>query len=102
MERRPKLQGLLERDILGSRNVYFQPPDNLQMTYPAIKYELDDIKHLHANNKPYSQHPGYIITLIDENPDSEYVEKLASLPMCSFDRFYKADNLNHWVFILYQ
>lgn len=101
MERRLKLQGLLENDILGSRNVYFQPPENLQMHYPAIRYNIADIRHLNANNKPYTRKPAYELTLIDENPDSEFVEKLDSLPMCSFDRHYKADNLNHWVYLLY-
>lgn len=100
MERRPKLQELLE-SILGVRNVYFQPPDNLQMAYPAIRYELDNINRLHANNKPYTKDPAYLVTLIDENPDSEFVDKLSSLPKCSFERFYKADNLNHWVYKIY-
>lgn len=100
MERRLKLQGLLEKN-LGSRHVYFQPPDNVQMIYPAIVYELDDINCLHADNNPYTQDPAYSVTLIDENPDSEYVEKLSSLPKCSFERFYKADNLNHWVYKIY-
>lgn len=100
MERRLKLQGLLEK-ILGSRNVYFQPPDNVQMIYPAIVYELDDISHLHANNKPYTKDPAYLATLIDENPDSKFVEELDSLPKCSFERFYKVNNLNHWVYRIY-
>lgn len=101
MERRLELQRLFE-NILGSRNVYFQPPANVKMKYPAIKFELDNIEHKHANNKPYIRNPAYMVTLIDKNPDSEFVEKLDSLPMCGFDRSYKADNLNHWVFIIYQ
>lgn len=101
MERRLELQRLFE-NILGSRNVYFQPPANVKMKYPAIKFELDNIEHKHANNKPYIRNPAYMATLIDKNPDSEFVEKLDSLPMCGFDRSYKADNLNHWVFIIYQ
>ena len=26
-------------EILGSRNVYFQPPESVKMKYPAIVYE---------------------------------------------------------------
>lgn len=100
MERRLKLQRLFET-IMGSRNVYFDPPENVKMQYPAIRYELDDINHQHANNKPYTRHPNYMVTLIDPNPDSEFVEKLDSLPMSSFDRHYVKDNLHHWVFNIF-
>lgn len=36
------LQYLLE-NILGSRHVYFQPPETVKMNYPAIVYSLDGI-----------------------------------------------------------
>lgn len=100
MGRQLKLQRLFET-ILGSRNVYFDPPENVKMKYPAIRYELDDINHQHANNKPYKRNPEYIVALIDPNPDSEFVEKLDSLPMCGFDRHYVKDNLHHWVFNIF-
>ena len=29
-------------EILGSRNVYFQPPESVKMKYPAIVYERTD------------------------------------------------------------
>ena len=29
------------KEILGSNNVYFQPPDNLKMVYPCIRYRLE-------------------------------------------------------------
>lgn len=72
MDKRLELQGLLER-VLGSQNVYFQPPENVKMKYPAIVYELDDISHLHADNVPYTRNPGFMITLIDPDPTSKYV-----------------------------
>ena len=31
-------------EILGSRNVYFQPPESVKMKYPAIVYERTEIK----------------------------------------------------------
>lgn len=43
----------------------------------------------------------YKITLIDDDPDSELPDKLETFPLCQFDRFYPADNLNHWVYNLY-
>lgn len=88
-------------DILGTRNAYFQPPESVQMSYPAIVYSRDDVENFHANNKVYSQYTMYQVIVIDKNPDSEIVKKVSRLPLCSFDRHYKADNLNHDAFILY-
>lgn len=88
-------------EILGSRNVYFQPPEDIKMVYPAIRYSRKNFENLHANNSVYKQFRCYEVIVIDPNPDSEFVQQLALLPLCSFDRHYKADNLNHDVFTLY-
>lgn len=100
MPRRLKLQTLLE-NLLGSRNVYFQPPESVKMKYPAIVYGLDDIKSSYANGRVYSFQKKYSLTVIDEDPDSPIVDKVASLPTCRFSRHFKSDNLNHDVFTLY-
>jgi hypothetical protein len=100
MARRLDLQTLLET-LLGSENVYFQPPANLQMSYPAIVYNRDDIQSAFADNSPYRLTTRYMVTVIDRNPDSDIPTKVASLPLTNFNRFYAADNLNHDVFVLY-
>lgn len=100
MASRLDLQTLLE-ELLGSRNVYFQPPASVSMKYPAIVYSRYDIQNTHADNRVYAQKTAYQVTVIDEDPDSEIVKKVSMLPMCSFDRHYIADNLNHDVFTLY-
>lgn len=100
MSRRRELQTLLE-EILGSRNVYYQPPPSIMMRYPAIVYSRYDIENFHANNHVYAQKVAYSVTVIDKNPDSEYVKKISMLPLCSYDRHYVSDNLNHDVFTLY-
>lgn len=87
--------------ILGSSNVYFQPPSNLRMEYPCIVYRRDSATTEHADNKPYSYKKRYIVTHIARNPDSDIPEKIAELPTCVFDRFYTADNLNHDVYKLF-
>lgn len=87
--------------ILASRNAYFQPPASVQMNYPAIVYSLSSIDKLHANDDMYKSLTAYTVTLIDKNPDTQYLMKIMKLPYCRFDRFYTADNLNHWVFTLY-
>ena len=97
---REDLQLLLE-DILGSENVYFQPPANVRMRYPAIVYSLYKIMDWDANDSPYVHHKSYTITLIDQDPDSEIVDKLTDLQYCEFDRAYASDHLNHFVFKLF-
>lgn len=87
--------------ILGSRNVYFQPPVSVSMKYPAIVYERDNIRNSHADDGVYKQSPVYSVTVIDFDPDSEIVEKISKLPKCSFSRHFTSDNLNHDVFTLY-
>jgi hypothetical protein len=99
MSSRLELQTLLE-EILGSRNVYFQPPESVKMKYPAIVYGLEDIENTFANDGVYLSKRKYLITVIDEDPDSEIVEKISQLPTCRFNRHFESDNLNHDVFIL--
>ena len=100
MASRLELQTLLE-NTLGSENVYYQPPDSIEMKYPAIVYVRGDIKNLPANNGVYIQYFGYDVTVIDEDPDSEIVMKVSKLPMCNWNRRFVSDNLNHDVFKLY-
>lgn len=100
MATRVDLQNALE-ELLGSRNVYYQPPESLKMNYPAIVYARKTIDNSYANNSVYKQNYAYEITVIDENPDSEIVNKVSKLPTCRFDRHFKSDNLNHDVFTLY-
>jgi hypothetical protein len=94
---RSELQTLL-RILLGSNNVYFQPPANVQMKYPCIVYKRDFADTKHAGNLPYTRTKRYQVTVIDQDPDSLIPDKIAELPMASFQRFYTVDNLNHDVF----
>lgn len=88
-------------DILGSRNVYFQPPESLKMKYPAIVYSRDNIDNKFADDNVYMQACRYRVTVVDANPDSEIVERVSKMPSCAFNRHYAASNLNHDVFTLY-
>ena len=100
MDRRPELQTLLE-SLLGSGNVYFQPPPNLQMQYPAIVYKRNNADAEFGDNIPYRVTRRYLVTLISENPDDPTWEKLVSLPQCLHERWFPANDLNHDVFNLY-
>lgn len=100
MESRLKLQTMLE-ELLGSRNVYFQPPESIKMKYPAIVYSRSDIANNSADNSVYMQSHFYEITVIDDDPDSEIVYKISKLPRCRFNRHFTSDDLNHDTFTLY-
>lgn len=79
---------------------YFQPPATVKMKYPAIVYGLDDIENSYANDGVYLSAKRYSVTVIDRNPDSELVDKVAALPTCRYNRHYNNENLNHDVFEL--
>lgn len=100
MDRRAEL-GKIFREILGNGNVYFQPPSNTQMRYPAIRYERSEMAVKHADNGTYNRRIRYMVTVIDSDPDSEIVNRVSMLPYCYFDRHYVQDNLNHDVFEIY-
>lgn len=86
---------------LGSRNVYFQPPESVKMKYPAIVYSRNRIENTSADNIVYRQSVRYTITVIDRDPDSEIVERISQIPRIMFDRSYVSDNLNHDTFTLF-
>ena len=98
MAQRQQLHQLLEELC---DHVYFQPPTNVQIQYPCIIYKRDFADTKFADNLPYSHELRYMITIIDQNPDSEIPSKVAALPKSLFNRFYTADNLNHDVYIVY-
>lgn len=88
-------------NILGSRNVYFQPPESLKLKYPCIVYERSYIRMIRADNGIHKASNEYTVTIIDEDPDSEVPAKMLTLSYCRFDRHFVSDNLNHDVFRLY-
>lgn len=92
---RTKLHDLL---LHITDNVYFQPKQNVELEYPCIIYKREDSEFRHANNELYDQFKRYQVTVIDRDPDSGIPDQVATLPMCSFNRFYTADGLNHDVY----
>lgn len=97
---RETLQLLLE-GIAGEGHVWFQPPANVHMQYPAIVYSLSNIQNDHANNMVYKQARSYTLTVIDRDPESSISEVVSMLPEAKFDRAFTADNLNHHVYTIY-
>jgi hypothetical protein len=100
MGTRLDLQGVLE-DLLGSEHVYFQPPPNVTMVYPAIVYNRDYQVTQFADNRPYARKLRYQVTVIDRDPDSLVPDKVAELPLATFVRHFTADSLNHDIYDVY-
>ena len=100
MATQESLQSKLE-EILGSRNVYYQPPESLKINYPAIIYNREKIDISRANNKTYIKNNRYALVYIDKTPDSPVIDRLLELPYCSHDRQYKSENMIHDALTLY-
>lgn len=100
MGRRTDLHALLVAAV-GSRNVYFQPPEGFKMAYPCIVYELERMESDHASNMPYLHRKRYSITVIDKDSESSIPDKIAAISTCHHDRHFVSDNLHHNVFTLY-
>lgn len=99
MGRRLELHEVL-CEALGSRNVYFQPPESMKLSYPAIVYNRQNRDVTPADNLSYIGEWVYQVVVIDKNPDSPIVERVADLPLTRYVRSFKSDNLNHDVFLI--
>lgn len=89
-------------DLLGSRNVYYQPPETIKLKYPCIIYQRNSGDTQFANNEPYTFRVQYSVTIITKDPDSDLIEKMAMrFPMCRMDRHFTTQNLNHDNFMIY-
>lgn len=100
MASRLELHSML-KNIAISNNVYFDPPESVRMSYPAIRYSIDDIDNTFANDNIYIQSNRYKVIIIDRDPDSELAKTVSKLPTCKFVTAYSKNNLNHFVFTLY-
>ena len=100
MASRLDLQSKLE-ELLNSNEVYYKPPKNTMMSYPAIRDSFKDIVLNRADDLSYTKRNRYEVIVIDKKPDNPVISKLLDLPYCSYDRQYIADNLYHDVLTLY-
>lgn len=99
-QKRIELQKTLET-VIGSRNVYYQPPESIKLKYPCIIYNLDDVDYIYADGLAYIESRRFNITIIHKNPDNNILDKMKELKMCSFDRYFVSDGLYHYVYTIY-
>lgn len=95
------LQEKLE-EILGSRNVYYNPPETQKMSFPCIVYNRSYIENIHADNIKYLDYTTYKITVVSKNPDHPAIKAILNLPMTKYSANFTKDGYYHNVIILNQ
>lgn len=88
-------------ELLPGVPIYFQPPSNIRMTYPAVVYSLKDVDKLVGNNSVVHVEYVYEVVAISRDPDDAMLSILSGIPTSSFDRSYIFDGLYHNVFSIY-
>lgn len=96
-----ELQTILQGIIGEGNSCYFQPPDDIYLTYPAIVYDLSNDDVDYANNKKYRYMKRYEITIMTEEPDSDIPDLVGELEYCRFVRHYSQNNLHHFIYEIY-
>lgn len=90
------------KQLVGTDNVYFQPPASVKLSYPCVIYSIGNGEAKRADNIIYNYVNSYDLIFIYKKPNIEIIEQvLNALPMCRMTRAYIADNLNHYAFSVY-
>lgn len=88
-------------NLEGVRACYFSPPEGLDMDYPCITYHQIGETVRFADNIPYNKSKCYLITVIDEDPDSEIPDLVSPLPYCMSERVFSSDGMYHFVYLIF-
>lgn len=101
MGNRREFQQMLT-EVLGNRwKVYSQPPESIKLSYPCAIIHLNDANTIYADNRPYRSKLRFQVTLIHKEIDIPEFFKVLEIPMSTFDRQFRTDNLYHDVFEIY-
>lgn len=88
------------KSVLGSNNVYFNPPKLLK--YPCIVYKFIKPETQNADDHTYISHDRYSITIIDTNLDSTiYKDLINHFHHVFYDNHIVIDNLRHDYLTIY-
>ena len=90
---------LHELGAVPDDHIYFEPPENTKIKYPALIYELSTMPTKFADNNPYNVKHAYTVTFVTDNPDNEYIDILANL--MKFDRPFVSNGMYHYVYSIY-
>lgn len=93
---------LVSLGAVGSKQIYYQPPASIKLTYPCIIYKKSDINTRYADNMAYKAINRYDITIISRDPDNTIADEIIeAFPYARFDRRYTAENLYHDILEIY-
>lgn len=87
--------------LLGNDHVYFQPPENIKIEYPAIIYERRNIDARYSDNRVYNTTSEYNVTIVDSDPDSIIVDKMSKFRTARYIRKYVSNGLYHDIFKIF-
>lgn len=88
--------------VSGMENVYYQPPSNVRMKFPCIRFKLEQVDVKYASNSVYMFKNKYQFTYISNVVSDDLIQTfVSSLRYCTFDRSYVSDNLYHYTFEIY-
>ena len=88
-------------EMLGSNNVYFDPPENFKLKYPCIVYYLEGLADIPADNQTYRRLHRYNLTYITTKAEDPFAEELAALRYCTLTRPFAVSDLHHWSYTLF-
>lgn len=100
MDRRLKLHD--ELLSIFKKNVYYQPPESIKLSFPCFIYELSGGKKEQADDTMYLFTRRYEGTYITSDPDHTLIETLLKhFKHISYDRRFVSGNLYHDTFTIY-
>lgn len=100
MRNRTELHEML-CELLGSRSVYFQPPESIRINYPAIVYSRENYDNDFANDQVYQTRRKYSVTVITKDPDSDIPDRLNTFKYSRLSRHFVSEGLYHDVFDIF-
>lgn len=88
--------------ILGTNNVYFEPPENIKLNYPCFIYFSGSPFTSSANNKLYLFTNSYNVTYIDINPCTDIIKiMLSNFDYITTGSSFVNDGLHHYTFDIF-
>lgn len=84
------------KGLMSNGRVYYQPDENVRLSYPCIIYDFNSLNTEYANNSTYFQMYQFSITLITTDATDSTFDTLNQL--FNFDNKFISDDLTHFNF----
>lgn len=102
MRSRLSLHETLVSLVDDKTKVYFQPEENIRMTYPCIVYNEDGSNINYADNKSFDIRRRYNIIYMTKKPDPEtLISQILSLKGASYDSSFISEGVYHYYFTVF-